>query len=739
MATFLEDSLSSPLDYDSEVAYITMTSPVCEKEEKHEQDDEFDFSLTTAGQSDENNQKKSDDEETSPSQENNPPLPERKNPPRLSRLSIPGRAEVEKPEKSEKRSIHQLEEESSPMGGNTSADRKHSLSPLSLDGVPHFTLDTEGPRTPTSQLRRIKVAKEKASSHSPSTKSPKAKLQTTQHMYCTLVVYGSSGCGRTHLVNKLAQSNPTIFAKVINTTTRKRRTHEVSGVDFHFISHKEMSRHIAQGDFIEHITISRKRRETAGPLQRHVLVQNHSMGILDGQEPRRSRTVSTAASEPKLRPADGPAVMKPLEKLVLGSGRQYDSAFELREEDSPVAGGEVFGTSHQSLSEAIQQGKPCILLNVSSRSAQLLASSGLEGSYVLIQNGSASKDKPPRVGGGLQPQHIISAASLDQAYSSLNDYAFQLVSNLNLPLTSNYQAAQYEWDSLPTVSFDQTDSTLMLKQPDVTFSELLAHFQGSSMKKHIQKARSEFTKPKMFTRAKLSKKLLEERLLMQATSYCSISNKESLHLRTLQTVYSKLTGNVLQCRRFSPHWLEIGFSGVDPADDLQEVGLLGPAQLIYFLDNPGTAQICKEIFQFCHMKESKATPFCALSFSFTKFSLDVLEDGLLNKVCNKQEQVFAVVNDFYMASFHHYYVTWRASRKSLLELGLLQHTCQDYCRSHALQVLKEFSELVNPRVPQVKGLSEVPKTELLFTHMTMNDTTTSTSEQQQLTLQNNNN
>ena len=696
------------MDYDAEVAYISMTSPVGDeaKQPRAELDDEFDFSLSNA-KSETSKDSAADrnpkDSNPSPSQGKKSPIKRKRNPPLLSKLSIPRISESDLLKMDSVTSARETspERETSP-GKETSTDRKQSLSPLSLEGIPHFSIDTESPRTPTSQLRRIKQAQQEATPPSPKAKS---KLQTGQHLYCTLVLYGSSGCGRTHLVNKLAQSNLSIFAKVVTSTTRKRRANEVNGVDFHFITHKEMSRRVVLGDFLEHVTISRKRRGTTA-LQRQLLSKKQSFDSPSPPMPR-SNTISSAESAPSLEAA----AKKP------ELGRHYDSAFELREEDSPVAGGEIFGTSHQAMTEAVQQGKPCILLNVSIRSAQQLASSGLEASYILVQNSPTSRDKPPREGGGLHPQHVISAASLDHAYSELRDYAFQLVSDLKLPLTSNYEASKYEWDALPTIGFDHSEPVPHKKMVEVNFSELLAHFQSSAMKKYIERARAEVTKPKMFLRTKLSKKLMEERLIVQATSHCSLNDKESLHIRMLQTIYSKLTSNTLNCRRFSSHWQEIGFSGVDPADDLQEVGLLGPTQLIYFLDNPQTAQICKEIFHHCHIGDSQATPFCALSFTFTKFSMEVLEEGLLNKLCNKKDQVFAVVSDFYMAAFHYYYKTWRSSRKSLLELGLLQHNCQEYCRSHVLHVLRDYQELTSARKPQNAILSEVPKTELLFTPM----------------------
>ena len=563
--------------------------------------------------------------------------------------------------------------------------------------VPHYTLDTEGPATPTSKLHRIMKDNQ-------ATPSPKLRPKLQQHSYNVLVVYGSSGCGRTHLVDKLALSNPSIFAKVVSSTTRKKRAGEVGGVDFHYLSQQEMRAALARGEFIEYVKIrSRGAKRDIAELRKKALTQQASL--------------QTMPSIPSPSPSPPPPP-PPLLRAETDVDKKYGSLFDLTEEDSPVLSGEFFGTTHQSMTAAIQQGKPCVLLNVSSRGAQQLRGAGLQAAFIHIQRGTPKSTRPAgQADGGndspksrsstaITPDLIISSASLDQAYSELRDYAFQLVSSLKLASTSQYQVAQFEWENTPTVQFEQLQAVPGKKLVEVTFSEMVAHLQGPSLKHEKDRAKAEYGRSSLFSFGKLSKKLQGERLMVQALTFCEVSEKDRLHLRLLQTLYCKLTGKALACRRFGSHWQEIGFTGVDPADDLHQVGLLGPIQLLAFLEMPSTAALCKEIFQYCH-KDTHVIPFVLMAFEFSQVSLQALNSGVLDKLCNKRDQVFVVLNEFYFAALHYYYQQWRASQKSILQLGLLMQQSGDYCKAHPRQLMQDFDKFLSSQNPERQLLADI--------------------------------
>lgn len=681
MALNLEDSLSSTLEYDAEVAYISATSPVAAQEQqkpKIHREAEFDFTLES--NTDTSTAPKTpraitaileeDEEDTDGAQRPQTPV----TPAKIPETNESPKKEEEKVDLILMSDPKHKKENISPKSSN--------LTPLLPP--PHYILDVDStlPGTPTSKLRLIKEAQ--ASPPSPKLASPKFKFAGT-HNYKILVIYGSSGCGRTHLVQKLVHSNPAVFAMVVSTTTRRQRANEVDGVDFHFISHKDIATGLARGDFIEYVQVKRQKRDDKR--RQSLMTATEALGEGSKGTPPLSHAHQMLSKKKAMTMTQVPTDQS------LVAGHRFESLFDLTEEDSPVLGGEVFGTTHQSLTQAIQQGKSCVVINVSARGAVQLKNAGIDGAYVCIHTKKLPNSQE------ITPNYTICADNMEQAYAELKQYAFQLIQDLNLAQSTKYEIAKHEWDSLPTIVFENKQSAPQKKVRPVTFSEILTHFQNNAdIKKKIAEAKTEQPKrglSHLFSRSgtKLAKKLQHEKLMVLAIARCSLNDKERLHLRTLQTIYSKLTGSSLNCRRFGNHWKDIGFNGIDPADDLQGVGFLGLVQLVYFLDNPRTMPIAQEIFRHCR-EESHQIPFCVLSINFTQIALAALRDGNLNKLCNKRDQVFVVVNEFYMAMFNRYFKQWKTQHKTILELGPLIQEIGEHAKANLKDVIQEFEQLM---------------------------------------------
>ena len=698
MATSLEDSLTSTLEYDAEVAYISATSPVAaaeQRESKTNREPEFDFSLEAKVGTVEvprmitsiQEEKEETDDDT---QQQTPATP--------VRTTEAGNQESPKEQTETVNLILMSDPKYKKKSTSPDPQKGSHLTPLLPP--PHYMLDTAStmPGTPTSKLRLIKEAQ--STPPSPKLASPKAKFGDA-HNYKILVIYGSSGCGRTHLVQKLVHSNPAVFAKVVSTTTRKQRANEVDGVDFHFISHKDISTGLARGEFIEYVQIKRQKRD-----------EKRRKSVMSGPDQGSQGTTPPTTTPHHLRSKRSATLTQLPTDQSLVTGHRFESLFDLTEEDSPVlGGGEVFGTTHQSLMQATQQGKSCVVMNVSIKGAAQLKKAGINAAYVCVYNKKIPKSGTKQE---ISPNYTIFADNMERAYIELKQYAFQLIQDLNLAQSTKYEIAKHEWDSLPTIEFESKQSVLQKKVRPVTFSEILSHFQNADMTKKIGEVKSEQPKRVLshfFSRSgtKLSKKLQHEKLLVLAIARCSLNDRERLHLRTLQTIYSKLTGSSLNCRRFGSHWKDIGFNGVDPADDLQGVGFLGLVQLVHFLDNPRTMPIAQEIFRHCR-EESHQIPFCVLSINFTQIALAALQDGSLNKTCNKRDQVFVVVNEFYMAMFYRYFQKWKSQHKTILELGPLIQETGEYAKANLKEVVHEFDELLTRR-----DSSSTPNPESLLT------------------------
>ena len=67
------------------------------------------------------------------------------------------------------------------------------------------------------------------------------------------VVCGPSGAGKNSVIERAMQTLPGLSYSV-SYTTRPRRSGEVDGVDYHYISHQQFDGLIEQGELVEHVT-----------------------------------------------------------------------------------------------------------------------------------------------------------------------------------------------------------------------------------------------------------------------------------------------------------------------------------------------------------------------------------------------------------------------------------------------------------------------------------------------------
>jgi guanylate kinase len=66
-----------------------------------------------------------------------------------------------------------------------------------------------------------------------------------------VVITGPSGVGKGTLIRSLRERMPELQLSV-SATTRRPRTGETQGEDYHFMSPAEFEQHVAAGDFVEH-------------------------------------------------------------------------------------------------------------------------------------------------------------------------------------------------------------------------------------------------------------------------------------------------------------------------------------------------------------------------------------------------------------------------------------------------------------------------------------------------------
>ena len=69
-----------------------------------------------------------------------------------------------------------------------------------------------------------------------------------------IVLSSPSGAGKTTITKKLSQKYPNIKISISH-TTRKPRSNEIDGVDYHFVSQEEFEKLIKKNNFYEHAKI----------------------------------------------------------------------------------------------------------------------------------------------------------------------------------------------------------------------------------------------------------------------------------------------------------------------------------------------------------------------------------------------------------------------------------------------------------------------------------------------------
>ncbi len=69
-----------------------------------------------------------------------------------------------------------------------------------------------------------------------------------------IVLSSPSGAGKTTITKKISQKYPNIKISISH-TTRKPRSNEIDGVDYHFVSRSEFERLIEENNFYEHAKI----------------------------------------------------------------------------------------------------------------------------------------------------------------------------------------------------------------------------------------------------------------------------------------------------------------------------------------------------------------------------------------------------------------------------------------------------------------------------------------------------
>jgi guanylate kinase len=152
-------------------------------------------------------------------------------------------------------------------------------------------------------------------------------LPTFGHLY---VIAAPSGAGKTSLVKALLQLEPSLRFS-ISYTTRKMRPNEVSGRDYHFISHAEFERMIKSGDFLEHAQVFDNYYGTSRTQVEQMLAQGTSVILeIDWQGAQQIRSTLPSCHSIFILPP----TRAELERRLRGRGTDDEAVIERRLRDA---------------------------------------------------------------------------------------------------------------------------------------------------------------------------------------------------------------------------------------------------------------------------------------------------------------------------------------------------------------------------------------------------------------------
>ncbi|KAM9393266.1 ELMO domain-containing protein 3 isoform 2-T4 [Pholidichthys leucotaenia] len=210
------------------------------------------------------------------------------------------------------------------------------------------------------------------------------------------------------------------------------------------------------------------------------------------------------------------------------------------------------------------------------------------------------------------------------------------------------EKARQEWEALESIQPVLTEDSN--PTPLISFNEALQYFQTTDLGDLLKNIQPTIRRTGLaaithflFGPPRLHRELLEERDLVFAIAQCPVDNSQTVHMRVLQTIYKRLIGCKLDCPRFGGHWENIGFQGTDPATDLRGTGFLGLMHTLYFVMDPETLPLARDIFKLSQ-HPTQNFPFSVMSINMTRITLQVLREEALSKsgaVCQKEPQADA--------------------------------------------------------------------------------------------------
>ena len=147
-----------------------------------------------------------------------------------------------------------------------------------------------------------------------------------------------------------------------------------------------------------------------------------------------------------------------------------------------------------------------------------------------------------------------------------------------------------------------------------------------------------------------SAKLEREKTFVAILNKIKYDKNNDIHFRILFTIYYFFTKK--NCPKEGEHWQDIGFQSDSPLTDIYSVGMYGPLQILYGINK--YSNLYNNLFEY--LLKRKCDLFFAVNLiSFTKFSYNVYERGILDSYYKESDNLFLILNEVYVGMGYDFY------------------------------------------------------------------------------------
>ncbi|GAA53461.1 ELMO domain-containing protein 3 [Clonorchis sinensis] len=188
-------------------------------------------------------------------------------------------------------------------------------------------------------------------------------------------------------------------------------------------------------------------------------------------------------------------------------------------------------------------------------------------------------------------------------------------------------------------------------------------------------------------RPTLKPNLLGEREFVYATVYTECQPfEDSLHGQMLYTIFKRFTGSPA-CLTKGDHWQLIGFQGSDPTTDFRGAGLLALLCLVYFATEPPFCNTVPSFFRQS-LEPVYHFPFSLIGINLTTLLLQLMRQGHLNRLYNKQHSVLHTFMHLYSGLFYTFCKRWVEEKYTVLKTREILRWLEKRCRQNPRWFLK---------------------------------------------------